>query len=850
MILRPALFASTAPFALTALSLAAAPLAAQTVPVGPSVAGAASAPPSPAPESASDDDDAEEITVVARRDPTAVIGDIPPENSLSSRDIRAYGTSSVIELLDALAPQLGSGRGRASGPPVVLLNGRRISGFREVRDLPPEAILRLDVLPEEVALKYGYRADQRVVNIVLRPRFRSTSARAEGRVPSEGGSSAGEFDVTRLMIGDNGRTTLNARIEGSSALREDERSIALGDAGAGTPDPRPFRTLIASSSLGRVGASHNRTLFGDVSSTLDGQLERSRGRSLLGPSLLSSGDPLARETDRLSGRVGIALNGQKARWRWSVTGAYERARSVTETDRENALLGLPFEDRARTLSGSGNLDLVLTGPVAELPAGRATATLRLGADTRDLESRARRAGIVTATDLSRDRGSGSINLDLPVAKRGGALSALGNLTLNANAEVERLSDFGTLTTLGGGFFWSPLERLNLIASWTREEGAPSLNQLGDPFLVTPASRIFDFTTGRTVLVDAVTGGNPDLLADRRRVFKFGGSFQPVAKLDLNLRADYVRTRIDDPVSGFPGVTAAIEAAFPDRFARDQTGKLVRVDLRPVNFSRSNREELRWGFNFTRPLTSARPPQALIDQFRRQRQEATGTAAPSGAGEVSRPDWGRRGEAGQSGGERGGVGGDRGGFGGGSGGFGGRGGGGGNWRQGGRLTASLYHTWIFRDEVRIASGLPALDYLSGEVIEGGFRPAHRLEGDLGWFNNGLGARLSGTWQDGGRVGSGEDRLDFQSLATFNLSLFANLGERFDLVVKRPWLRGAQLRFGVQNILNSKQKVRDVSRNVPLSYQPDLVDPQGRTISLSIRKLFLPPPQFLRGTRPAN
>ncbi len=63
----------------------------------------------------------------------------------------------------------------AASAPVLLLNGQRISGFRELRDIPTEAIQRVDILPEEVALKYGYRADQKVVNIVLRPRFRSTT---------------------------------------------------------------------------------------------------------------------------------------------------------------------------------------------------------------------------------------------------------------------------------------------------------------------------------------------------------------------------------------------------------------------------------------------------------------------------------------------------------------------------------------------------------------------------------------------------------------------------------------------------------------------------------------------------
>jgi hypothetical protein len=33
------------------------------------------------------------------------------------------------------------------GSPVILLNGRRIAGFQEIRDLPTEAILRVDILP-------------------------------------------------------------------------------------------------------------------------------------------------------------------------------------------------------------------------------------------------------------------------------------------------------------------------------------------------------------------------------------------------------------------------------------------------------------------------------------------------------------------------------------------------------------------------------------------------------------------------------------------------------------------------------------------------------------------------------
>jgi hypothetical protein len=40
------------------------------------------------------------------------------------------------------------------------------------------------------------------------------------------------------------------------------------------------------------------------------------------------------------------------------------------------------------------------------------------------------------------------------------------------------------------------------------------------------------------------------------------------------------------------------------------------------------------------------------------------------------------------------------------------------------------------------------------------------------------------------------------------------------------------------------VRDAAGIVPSSYQSDLLDPLGRAISISIRKLFSPPPSFFR------
>jgi hypothetical protein len=804
---------------------------------------AETAPPAGAPAVAPEDpaagapaeyeDEGEEIVVTGVRRGT-VIGDIPPENTLTARDVRATGATDITELLDALAPQIGSARGRGGERPVLLLNGQRISSFREMRDIPTEAIERVDIFPEEVALKYGYRADQRVVNIVLRSRFRSTVVQVKGGGATEGNYGSGEIDLDRLMIGENGRTMFSIDADANDVLLEANRNIDL-DPDSDQPDERAFRTLNGSRRYVRGSATLNRQVFGDVSATFNGEVEDNVGRSLVGLDEAAL-EPLVRNSSSNTAHLGAAFNGNKGKWRWSATGNADLARSLTRTDRENET----ERDRSRTFTTSADADVTANGPLFKLPAGDASMTVRLGASTFSLDAERRSAIDSSDNELSRTRGSGSVNFDFPISRRNRDFSALGNLTLNANAEVEQLSDFGTLTTIGAGFNWSPVDRLSFLASWTREEGAPSVSQLGDPILETPETRVFDFRTGETVLVTAITGGNPDLLADKRKVLKIGGNWKPWEETDLRLRAEYVRSRLDRPVSSFPGVSQTLQDAFPDRFFFEN-GELVLVDFRPVNYDQARRDTFRWGFDFTKPLKSARPSQAVIERLRARRVAERGQAgnqtaqnAPSGPAPEGVPSPEGAGPPPGGSGEGGG------GFGrgGGGGGFGGRFGGG---RQGGRLQLSVTHTLNLVDEVTIAPGIPKLDYLDGDAVGStGGRSRHEIEAQAGYFNNGLGARLSANWRSATRVDSTEgDDLRFSSLATLNLRMFANLGERLDLVSKHPWLRGTSVRFEVNNLFGSKPEVRNSSGGVPFSYRPDLLDPLGRTVSISFRKLFLPP-----------
>ncbi len=390
----------------------------------------------PVPDDSGDDED---IVITGQRARGSVVGDIPPENTLDARDVRATGATSITELLQAIAPQIGSARGRGGGQPVLLLNGLRISGFRELRDIPTEAIQRVEILPEEVALKYGYRADQKVVNIVLRQRFRSTTAQVGAGAATDGGYISGNADLTRFLVQRNGRTTLNLHAEGNGMLTEAERDLLLNEVPtAGTADQvLAARSLIGSKRDVRGSATFNRQVLGNASGTLNTELEHQEGRSLIGldPSLT---EPLARTTSNDSAHLGAVLNGTtKSQWRWTVTGNGDLNHGLTHTDVSQASV----RDRSSQTTASADVKATTNGNLFKLPAGFATSTLNVEGSTVHLDSERSGAGLSTSNSLSRTLGVAGVNVDLPVSRRGRDFSALGNLTLNGNAEVDQLSDF-------------------------------------------------------------------------------------------------------------------------------------------------------------------------------------------------------------------------------------------------------------------------------------------------------------------------------------------------------------------------------------------------------------------------
>lgn len=853
------------------------------------------------------------VNVSSQRPRGSVDTDIPPDVTLTSDEIMAYGASDIAELMTYLEPVTRSSSGRTDLQPVFLVNGRRISGFREIRGIPTEAIERTEILPEAVAVQFGYRPEQRVVNFVLKADFRSTTFELTGRVPTEGGRTTYEAETDVLRIAGSNRWSMDLEYERSSPLYESERHIrrdpgeqpfdlignvsadpfgddidpalpgldstpvpgstsnpTLADFVAAAGDPRTgdlgaYRTLMSASERAQVSGTLKRDLNSTTQATVSASLEDNSSRSFNGlPGVvldlpetnpfspfsddvlvyryLDDAASLQRETDRLQAELGVVFDGFIGEdWRWTATGEYTRTETDTVTGRgydedpfqtrldagdpaanpfgalDPADFARVANDTARSVSQRLDTELVLTGDLWELPAGDVSSTIKVGADSLSLDSTSVRGGVTTERGQSRDRLSGQTSLNFPIAsRRREVLPLLGDLSIGVDAGFEDLSDFGGLSTFGATVNWSPIEKLSFLASWTDEQGAPTISQLNDPFIATPNVPVFDFRTGETVLVTQFTGGNPDLDADNRQVVRFGGTLRPLTDIDLSLSSTWTWSRTEDEIASFPTITPDLEAALPDRFVRDIDGNLVSIDARPLNFERYERQDLRTGFNFSRAFGTPTP---------RAEGEGEGRRGPGGAPMVMRV------ESGGGGGDRRRGGGERVSMGGG-----GRGGG---MQPGqGRFHVSLYHTWRMQDEIVIADGLPVLDLLDGAATSSrGGSPRHELQAMGGVFRNGMGTFVMANWRDGTRVdgGTGPD-LEFSDQLTVNLNVFVDLNQRTSWVERFPWLEGSRIQLGVQNLFDSRPEVTAVGAETPLNYQPDFLDPEGRSVRLTFRKIL--------------
>ena len=783
-----------------------------------------------------------EIVVVGTRLKGQVLVPQAPVATLNSEDIASYGVTSISDLLTAIAPQTGSGRGRSSGGPIILVNGQRIASFRELRDYPPEAIRKVEILPEEVALRYGYAPDQRVVNFILRDNFRSRTGEIEYTQPDRGGTATEQANASLLRIKGQRRFNVALKADHTSLLTEAERGVTQAASSlpgvASDPAPAANRSLVGKSNnysanttftlpLGSgplpgslaLNATASRAESTSLSGLVSATLTDPAGNSLLRtfPGALTR----ASRVDNL--QAGASLNQRFDNWQVSATldGGHSET-TITSANRGDvsglvkaaangslAIAGpLPaLASAGNTVSQSSSNSLTslvtINGTPLLLPAGKLALTVKSGFAYTGLSSN-NSQNLGGATAFDRGDLSAGVNIAVPITSRKEQFGAgLGDITLNLSAGLDKLSDFGTLTNWSTSVTWGLTTKLSLQASYIFAQAAPSLADLGNPLSQTFNVPTYDFVSGQTVLVTTLGGGNGGLLRESRHDLKLGVNWQLPILSNSNMIVEYFNNRSNNLTASFPLLTPAFEAAYPGRVTRDASGRIIAIDQRPVNLAEQGQSRLRWGVNL--------------------------------GGNVGKPLPAR---AGGRGGFGGGFGGGFPGGGRPGGGFGGPGGGGpGGPRYPGRWNLAIYHTVQFSNRVTLAPGGAVLDLLNGDALaSSGGVARHSLEVDAGTFYKGFGLRLNGGWSAPTQVHTSASDLRFGAVLKLNARLFVDFGQQQALVKAAPFFKGARLSLMVNNLLDQRQKVTDASGAVPLSYQPDYLDPLGRVVGAEFRKMF--------------
>ncbi|MDQ1228636.1 iron complex outermembrane receptor protein [Sphingomonas sp. SORGH_AS 879] len=197
-----------------------------------------------------------EVTVTGKRIPGSVIGAVEPVAVLDAQALDAMGAPNLTELLKRVKALTSSSGG---GEPVMLLNGRRVSGFAEFQSLPYEAMERIEILPEQEAARFGYPPNVRVMNFITKKRFRAVTVQLLPGITTEGGGGTKYSEVTSARIDGPRRLTFNVSHLRQDPVLQSQRDIV--------PDPD---TLFASGG----------NVTGVNGASLDPRLDLLAGRSV------------------------------------------------------------------------------------------------------------------------------------------------------------------------------------------------------------------------------------------------------------------------------------------------------------------------------------------------------------------------------------------------------------------------------------------------------------------------------------------------------------------------------------------------------------------------------------------
>ncbi len=706
------------------------------------------------------------IVITGERDP-----DIAPVMQIEPADLDSYKADSLEEFLDALQPRIHSGMSNEA--PVVLINGRRAEST-ELQNVPREAILRVDVLPEKEALRYGFPDDRRVVNFVLREHYRGILAALSDTRATEGEGQKGQAQTTLARVDHESQATLKADYTDSARLLESDRGITASDS--------EFRTLLPAMSEARLGGTFTHPFFG-LQPSIEASVDRKSSDSLQGlaaPGTVSPapgpGDILLQQhTSSTAIHFATRVSGYLGNLTWTAGANYNGNIAHTLGGAGVNPTGAVTINHTDASADTATVEGTLGGRLATLPAG--SVAISVNATVQEQESRAQTqlSGFpTTVSHLTRSTEKITVNANVPLTSREAeVLPFLGDVAFRLLGSTQSVSSFGLLRSGGGGLTWKPVKTVTVGADFFVIQQAPGMTALLAPLVETPGVQMFDFVKDETVYVTQIKGGNASLRPSENRFTAFGLNVGPFKNQD-GFTAYFERRRVSNAVGAIPPVTSVVEEAFPDRFVRDPSGTLVMVDDRPVNLALTERDDLIWGFYALVPSSTSEPhgPRLRISLY---------------------DTWYFR-------------------------------------------DIVLFRGRL--PELNLLNGAPSPSIAGNSVAGTQPRHALDLHTDLimdGGFLAELRTRWTSPTKVYSGTPDAPDTLRFSALTTMDMVLLADLG-KMQGTKRHAWAKGIRISLAINNLLDTHQKVQDSAGATPTGFEPGYVDPLGRVVTLSVRKAF--------------
>jgi hypothetical protein len=797
-----------------------------------------------------------EIVVTADRYGEA---SVRAETELGEEEIGSYGADSVGELVKDIAPLIDA----TGEEPVILVNGERIGSAAEISVYPAEVLQRLAVLAPEAAARYGYPANRRVVNLVLKKKFATWQVEGSTTIATAGGRDSERAAVGRTVIAGPTRWNVRLQMSRDSALFKSERRIPThGDlvdpvgrivaADGSEIDPAlsqlvgepVFGVSIPPSLEGRIPTLRDfAATAGQLGSEDPNRFETllPAGRDFtfnagvtrrLGPFSASLG--LNANMSHNSGRFGIPMAAitLPAASPWSPFG-----RDVTLVRSLDGTRALRTEQESKSLG----LSLVLTGSLGDW---RTTLIANYSRNWTDnfLE---RGIGVdavqtlvaagdpafdpygpwpedLLSTRRNHSRGE-ALNAQLNVAKSVVALPAgdvVANVTIRANRNrseswsVVDIDDLGVSSEMRRNQANGQLSLSIPIAS--RGGGLKALGDMSADLAISGQ------VATRTALRHRFDGGinwSPFRFLQLRGSLEYEQvipSFEQLSgpRLEtINRIYDYNRQEIAEPL-WITGGNPALDRGNRQRVSlnamlRPFAGQAITLNL---GYRSDTTEGGATSFPALTPAIEAAFPGRvtrdgsgrLIAVDARAINIAHDSRAQLSTGISVRLPGARKPVK------------DR------------------LPRDPLQLTLSLTHRWQLKDELLIRRGVPAIDQLG----DGG-RARHNAQLQLVAAKKGVGANLSGTWTGPGRIrggSAGQPDFHYRASMLFDLELYLEPGRLARASQPSAWMKNLKFSLDVRNLFDGYRRVTLSDGSVPPGYGRDEIDPLGRTVQFSIRKSF--------------